>query len=170
MTTALPLDELQAAARQSAPVALIPNFDPMVVVNGNLNLNKNNAYRLGVDQPLNTELNGVEHEDLLPEFACHWPGAHLARRASHQVSSITRRSGGQFAFHLSSAALRQYVWTQRSQLYESLEAARSHHAQDGWQRRRDRCYDQRHHRRAARQLLNQWHTGAWLHRHHDDQR
>ena len=51
MTTALPLDELQAAARQAAPVALIPNFDPMVVVNGNLNLNKNNAYRLGVDQP-----------------------------------------------------------------------------------------------------------------------
>jgi hypothetical protein len=51
MTTALPLDELQAAAHQAAPIALVPNFDPMVVVNGNLNLNKVNAYRLGVDQP-----------------------------------------------------------------------------------------------------------------------
>jgi hypothetical protein len=51
LTTALPLDELQAAAHQAAPVALVPNFDPMVVVNGNLNLKKLNAYRLGVDQP-----------------------------------------------------------------------------------------------------------------------
>lgn len=51
MANALPLDELQAAAHQAAPVALIPNFDPMVVANGNLNLNKVNAYRLGVDQP-----------------------------------------------------------------------------------------------------------------------
>jgi hypothetical protein len=51
MATALPLNELQAAADQSAPVALVPNFDPMVTVNGNLNLNKLNAYRLGVDQP-----------------------------------------------------------------------------------------------------------------------
>src|SRR5579884_3964823 len=51
MTTALPLDELQAAAHQAAPIALVPNFDPMVVANGNLNLDKVNAYRLGVDQP-----------------------------------------------------------------------------------------------------------------------
>src|SRR5579863_4437921 len=52
MTTALPLDELQAAAHQAQPVALVPAGDPMVLLNGNLNLDKTNAYRVGVDQPL----------------------------------------------------------------------------------------------------------------------
>ena len=50
MATALPLDELQAAAQQGAPRALVPNLDPMVLVNGQRNLNKLNAYRVGVDQ------------------------------------------------------------------------------------------------------------------------
>ena len=52
MTAALPLNELQAAAHQAAPVALIPSRDPMVLVNNNTNLNKLNAYRVGVDQPM----------------------------------------------------------------------------------------------------------------------
>ncbi|HLX58392.1 MAG TPA: hypothetical protein VKR83_15345, partial [Ktedonobacteraceae bacterium] len=50
MTTALPLDELQAAADQAQPVALVPAGDPMVLDNGNININKVNAYRAGVDQ------------------------------------------------------------------------------------------------------------------------
>jgi hypothetical protein len=50
MTTALPLNELQAAAHQAAPVALVPSRDPMVVVNNTSNLDKINAYRAGVDQ------------------------------------------------------------------------------------------------------------------------
>lgn len=50
--TGLPLNELQAAARQSAPVALVPFGDPMTLVNGNANINKVNAYRVGVDQPV----------------------------------------------------------------------------------------------------------------------
>ncbi len=50
--TALPLDELQAAAHQASPVALVPLGDPMVLVNGKENLNKVNAYRVGVNQPL----------------------------------------------------------------------------------------------------------------------
>jgi hypothetical protein len=50
MVPALPLNELQAAARQGAPVALIPAGDPMVLVNGQRNLNKLNAYRVGVNQ------------------------------------------------------------------------------------------------------------------------
>ncbi len=50
--TALPLDELQAATHQPAPVALVPSHDDMVVVNGQANLQKINAYRAGVDQPL----------------------------------------------------------------------------------------------------------------------
>jgi len=52
MVPALPLDEVQAAIQQAQPVALIPNFDPMVVVNKQRNLDKLNAYRVGVDQPV----------------------------------------------------------------------------------------------------------------------
>lgn len=48
--TGLPLDELQAAAHQAQPVALVPAGDPMVLVNGNPNLQKLNAYRVGVNQ------------------------------------------------------------------------------------------------------------------------
>ena len=51
MVPALPLNELQAAAHQGKPVALVPNGDPMVLVNNQNNLNKLNAYRVGVDQP-----------------------------------------------------------------------------------------------------------------------
>jgi hypothetical protein len=47
----LPLNELQAAAWQRPPVALIPNGDPMVTIDGHPNLAKLNAYRAGVDQP-----------------------------------------------------------------------------------------------------------------------
>ncbi|HLX41265.1 MAG TPA: hypothetical protein VKR42_12085 [Ktedonobacteraceae bacterium] len=55
--TGLPLDELQAAAHQAAPVALVPAGDPMVLLNGNPDLNKINAYRAGVDQQLAQSLN-----------------------------------------------------------------------------------------------------------------
>ena len=48
--SALPLDELMAAADQQAPVALLPINDPMVLNNGNASLQKTNLYRLGVDQ------------------------------------------------------------------------------------------------------------------------
>jgi len=56
-TTALPLNELQAAARQRPPVALVPAGDPMVLVNGQPNLQKLNLYRVGVDQPQVESLN-----------------------------------------------------------------------------------------------------------------
>jgi len=46
------LNELQAAADQGAPVALVPSRDPMVVLNNHTNLNKMNAYRVGVDQSI----------------------------------------------------------------------------------------------------------------------
>jgi hypothetical protein len=49
--TALPLNELQAAAKQPAPQALIPTLDPMVLVDGKRSVSKINAYRVGVDQP-----------------------------------------------------------------------------------------------------------------------
>jgi len=54
LVPALPLDELQAAADQAAPVALVPSGDPMVLRNGRANLSKQNLYRVGVDQPRET--------------------------------------------------------------------------------------------------------------------
>ncbi|GER87448.1 hypothetical protein KDW_16100 [Dictyobacter vulcani] len=50
--TALPLNELQAAAHQADPVALVPAGDPMVKIGDNLSLRKLNLYRAGVNQPL----------------------------------------------------------------------------------------------------------------------
>src|SRR6185312_2976252 len=50
MASALPLNELQGAVFQAAPVALVPAGDPMVLNNNNIDLNKVNAYRRGVDQ------------------------------------------------------------------------------------------------------------------------
>ncbi len=48
---AQPLNELQAAAHQANPVAIVPGRDPMVLLNNTSNLEKINAYRVGVDQP-----------------------------------------------------------------------------------------------------------------------
>jgi hypothetical protein len=50
MVPALALDELQAAAFQQAPAALVPVGDPMVQVNGRTSILKDTLYRLGVDQ------------------------------------------------------------------------------------------------------------------------
>jgi hypothetical protein len=57
MATALPLNEIQAAAHQAAPVALVPSRDPMVLVGNKSNLDKLNSYRMGVDQPVVQSLN-----------------------------------------------------------------------------------------------------------------
>lgn len=51
MVPSLPLNELQARARQRFPVALVPAGDPMVLTNGAPDLVKLTAYRRGVDQP-----------------------------------------------------------------------------------------------------------------------
>jgi len=59
MVPALPLNELQAAKFQAAPVAVVPANDPLVVVNGQPNLNKINAYRRGVNQPSAASLNAA---------------------------------------------------------------------------------------------------------------
>ncbi|WP_063775264.1 hypothetical protein [Streptacidiphilus anmyonensis] len=49
--TALALDELQAAADQAAPVALVPSNDPMVLGSGGTkSRGKTDLYRVGVDQ------------------------------------------------------------------------------------------------------------------------
>jgi hypothetical protein len=50
LVPALPLNELQAAANQQAPVALVPLGDPMTLLNNNESLAKTDLYRAGVDQ------------------------------------------------------------------------------------------------------------------------
>ncbi|HEX8995727.1 MAG TPA: hypothetical protein VF812_06830 [Ktedonobacterales bacterium] len=53
---ALPLDELQAAMYQKAPIALVPSHDPMTLIGAHANLAKQNLYRVGVDQPAETDV------------------------------------------------------------------------------------------------------------------
>jgi hypothetical protein len=52
MGTSQALNELSAAANQQAPVALIPENDEMVLVNGNVSLAKTNLYRMEIGQPV----------------------------------------------------------------------------------------------------------------------
>ena len=49
--TSQALNELQAAADQQAPIALVPVNDPMTEVNGAASIAKTNLYRAGVGQP-----------------------------------------------------------------------------------------------------------------------
>ena len=48
-TPALALNELQAAAHQAAPIALIPLNNPMTLVDGQQSVDKTNLYRAGVN-------------------------------------------------------------------------------------------------------------------------
>jgi hypothetical protein len=57
MVNALPLNEIQAQYKATAPVALVPANDPMCKVNGVVNLAKLNAFRRGVFQPTVTAVN-----------------------------------------------------------------------------------------------------------------
>ena len=57
--TNLALNELQAAANQAAPVAIVPVNDPMVVDgNGAVSNTKTDLYRAGVDQPPLSQADG----------------------------------------------------------------------------------------------------------------
>lgn len=51
LSSALPLDELSAAAGQRAPIALVPRNDPMTLVGGRDSVRKTDLYRAGVDMP-----------------------------------------------------------------------------------------------------------------------
>ncbi len=58
-SSALPLNELQAAAAQQAPIALVPVTDPMALNNNNQSNRKTNLFRAGVDQaPIGQADNG----------------------------------------------------------------------------------------------------------------
>ena len=52
--TSQALDELFAAKNQTAPIALVPENDPMTLVNGAFSQQKTNRYRTSVDQPVIT--------------------------------------------------------------------------------------------------------------------
>jgi hypothetical protein len=49
--TSQTLDELSAAANQEAPVALVPENDPMTMTGNGLSADKTDLYRIGVGQP-----------------------------------------------------------------------------------------------------------------------
>src|SRR6266567_586349 len=78
VATALPLDELQAAAHQRAPVALVPENDPMVVTNNMPDINKLNAYRVGVDQPKANTANSASTAEYCANLRMIAPGRLLA--------------------------------------------------------------------------------------------
>ena len=69
MVSALPLDEIQAAADQKAPMALVPLTDPMVLHNANQSLRKTNLYRLGVDQTQAANTNQANGTTYCQNFA-----------------------------------------------------------------------------------------------------
>src|SRR5207249_3006989 len=58
--TALPLNELQAEVQQAPPAALTPALDPMTLVDNQPNLDKLNAYRIGVNQPMAPSLGNAD--------------------------------------------------------------------------------------------------------------
>jgi hypothetical protein len=92
---AQPLNELQAAADQAQPVAVIPALDPFVLVDNQPNLAKLNAYRAGVDQPV---LGSLDQADTtayctnllrtgLPRIALDRPLTEAAASPSPTVAS-----------------------------------------------------------------------------------
>ncbi|GCE18307.1 hypothetical protein [Dictyobacter kobayashii] len=79
--TALPLNELQAAAYQAAPVALVPSGDPMVKVNNKLSVAKVNLYRAGVNQPLIQSLTEANTALYCQNYLAKAPSRIFADRA-----------------------------------------------------------------------------------------
>jgi hypothetical protein len=58
---ALALNELQAAAFQAPPVALVPLNDPMTTIDGKYSSQKTELYRAGVNQPLEASADPVHY-------------------------------------------------------------------------------------------------------------
>lgn len=85
--TSQTLDELSAAASQRAPVALVPENDPMTEVDGGFSTFKTNLYRLGVGQPL------VSNTDDTPaRFCAHLLNVQTAFIAATQTRFSARPS------------------------------------------------------------------------------
>jgi hypothetical protein len=88
----LALNELQAAAHQGDPVALVPANDPMSQVDGKASPAKNALYRQGVDQPVGASSDGAAYCRSLVAVA---PGrlkadqARFSRAASPDAAAAT---------------------------------------------------------------------------------
>ena len=85
-TTSLALDELQAAADQGNPVALVPPNDPMAQVNGHGDTPKLNLYRQGVDMP------AIKHAGALAAPYCQ-SMVDLAPKRLQQDRRFTQQVG-----------------------------------------------------------------------------
>jgi hypothetical protein len=92
--TSQTLDELSAAANQREPIALVPENDPMTLVNGQLNQWKTDLYRIGVGQPLviggtqepfNQSLDGGQQADTPANFCANMLNAQTAFIAANQA-------------------------------------------------------------------------------------
>ena len=89
MATALPLNELQAAAHQAAPVALVPTNDPMVLNNNNVDLNKVNLYRIGVDQPVALNQDQASGTNILSESRKYRRSSHCSGCTHHRATDAS---------------------------------------------------------------------------------
>ena len=92
--TSQTLDELSAAANQRAPIALVPENDPMTLVNGQLSQWKTDAYRMGVGQPLvigstqapfRQSLDGGQQADTPANFCANMLNTQSAFLAANQA-------------------------------------------------------------------------------------
>ncbi|KAF9439129.1 hypothetical protein BGZ76_010722 [Entomortierella beljakovae] len=84
MLGSMALNELQAS-HQAAPVALIPESDPMVLSNNNLSIRKLNAYRKGVDQVLAQHLYQADTRSYCTNYD---------KIAPKYIKSIAKQSAG----------------------------------------------------------------------------
>jgi len=92
--TSQTLDELSAAANQREPIALVPENDPMTLVNGQLSQWKTDLYRMGVGQPLviggtqqpfNQSLDGGQQADTPANFCANMLNIQSAFIAANQA-------------------------------------------------------------------------------------
>lgn len=75
--TAMALNEIQAAVFQEAPRALIPSLDPMVLVDGERNLEKLNLYRVGVGQRLASNVSNASAAEFCQNYRDEAPSRFI---------------------------------------------------------------------------------------------
>jgi hypothetical protein len=92
--TSQTLDELSAAANQREPIALVPENDPMTLVNGQFSQWKTDLYRMGVGQvlvsggtqePFNQSLDGGQQADTPANFCANMLNIQSAFLADNQA-------------------------------------------------------------------------------------
>jgi hypothetical protein len=79
--TSQTLDELSAAANQLAPIALVPENDPMTLLGGQFSAIKTDLYRIGVGQPLVT---AGQQADVPADFCASMLNVQTAFIAANQ--------------------------------------------------------------------------------------